>query len=102
MNAATDELCTKASRAWFSISNILYTNKRMPISRAIELFDYLVTPVALYATEFWLSCKKSVSHLNTICYSTGSHLNVKELINGCVGCYYLYTVKQVGLQYLGI
>ena len=56
MTAATDELCTKASRAWFSISNILYTNKRMPISRAIELFDSLVTPVALYATEFWLPC----------------------------------------------
>jgi hypothetical protein len=56
MMAATDELCSKASRAWFSISNLLYTNKRMPISRALELFDSLVTPVALYASEFWLPC----------------------------------------------
>jgi hypothetical protein len=28
---ATDELCAKASRAWFSISNLVYTNKRMPV-----------------------------------------------------------------------
>ena len=54
MTLATNELCTKASRAWFSISNIIYTNKRMPVKRAMELFDSLVTPVALYASEFWL------------------------------------------------
>ena len=54
MKLAIDELCDKASRAWFSISNILYKDKRMPIGRAFELFYSLVTPVALYASEFWL------------------------------------------------
>ena len=56
MTLATDELCAKARRTWFSISNLLYTNKRMPIARAVKLFDSLVTPVALYASEFWLPC----------------------------------------------
>ena len=28
----------------------------MPIQQAFELFDSLVTPVALYASEFWLPC----------------------------------------------
>ena len=56
MILATDELCAKARRAWFSISNLLYTNKIIPIARAVQLFDSLVTPVALYASEFWLPC----------------------------------------------
>ena len=56
MAVAVDELCTKASRAWFSFSNIIYTNKRMPVQQAFELFDSLVSPVALYASEFWLPC----------------------------------------------
>ena len=56
MAVAVDELYAKASRAWFSFSNIIDTNKRMPIQQAFELFDSLVTPVALYASEFWLPC----------------------------------------------
>ena len=69
MTLATNELCAKASRAWFSISNIIYTNKRMPVKRAMELFDSLVTPVALYASEFWLPClmqKKCFSSVDNI------------------------------------
>ena len=51
---AAEELCIKAKRAWFSISSIIYKDKRMPTSRAFKLFDSLVSPVALYACEFWL------------------------------------------------
>jgi len=53
LTLAAAELCSKARRAWFSISNVLYQDKRMPVSRAFQLFDSLVTPVALYASEFW-------------------------------------------------
>ena len=28
----------------------------MPVQQAFELFDSLVSPVALYASEFWLPC----------------------------------------------
>ena len=51
---ATSELFDKANRAWFSISNVLYKYKRLPVSRAFQLFDSLIKPVALYACEFWL------------------------------------------------
>ena len=51
---AADELCSKARKAWFSISSILYKDKRMPVERAFKLFDSLVSPVAMYACEFWL------------------------------------------------
>ena len=54
LTLAADELCAKARRAWFSISNLVYKDKRMPVSRAFQLFDSLVSSVALYACEFWL------------------------------------------------
>ena len=50
---AADELCSKARKAWFSLSSLVYKDKRMPVSRAFKLFDSLVSPVALYACEFW-------------------------------------------------
>ena len=53
ITAASDELSAKARRAWFSISNLIYKDKRMPVHRAFQLFDSLVSPVALYAAEFW-------------------------------------------------
>ena len=53
VTAASEELSAKARRAWFSISSIIYKDKRMPVNRAFQLFDSLVSPVALYATEFW-------------------------------------------------
>ena len=53
LTLAAAELCSKARKAWFSISNVLYKDKRMPVSRALQLFDCLVSPVALYACEFW-------------------------------------------------
>ena len=53
VTAAVKELHAKASRAWFSISNIVYQNKRMPVSRALKLFDSLVSPISLYGCEFW-------------------------------------------------
>ena len=50
---AVKELHTKASRAWFSISKIIFQNKRLPISQALKLFDSLVSPISLYSCEFW-------------------------------------------------
>ena len=49
--AATKELFHKASRAWFALSHVIYQNKKMPVRRALQLVDSLVTPVALYNTE---------------------------------------------------
>ena len=54
MQFAVSELCDKASRAWFAISNVLYKHKRLPVSRAFQLFDSLIKPVALFSCEFWL------------------------------------------------
>ena len=54
MKLATDELYTKASRAWFAISNVLYQHKKLAICKALQLFDSLIKPIFLYATEFWL------------------------------------------------
>ena len=50
---AADELYTKATRAYFSISNVVYTHKKWPIDKALTLFDTIVSPVALYACELW-------------------------------------------------
>ena len=46
MTFAVQELLEKASRAWFSISNILFKNTRMKVDQALGVFDSLVTPVA--------------------------------------------------------
>ena len=54
MQYAVSELWDKASRAWFSISNVLYKHKRLPVSRAFQLFDSLIKPIALYGCEFWI------------------------------------------------
>ena len=54
MQLATDELFTKANRAWFAISNVLYQHKKLPVFKAFQLFDSLIKPIFLYATEFWL------------------------------------------------
>ena len=51
--AASEELCAKATKSWFSISNIIYRDKRIPVTRAFQLFDTLVSPVALYGCELW-------------------------------------------------
>ena len=54
MQFAVSQLCDKASRAWLAISNILYKYKRLPVSRAFQLFNSLIRPVALFSCEFWL------------------------------------------------
>ena len=53
MTFAVQELHSKASKAWHSISNILYENKKMPVDRSLRLFDSLVSPVSLYGCEVW-------------------------------------------------
>ena len=54
MQFAVGELFDKASRAWFAISNVLYKYKRLEVSRAFQLFDSLIRPIALFSSEFWL------------------------------------------------
>ena len=50
---AVDEQYAKASRAWFSISNIIYQNKKLPVKKAFRIFDSLITPITLYCCELW-------------------------------------------------
>ena len=52
--SAVEELNTKSSKAWFSISNFLYQNKKMPINKSLKIFDTLVKPIAMYCTELTL------------------------------------------------
>ena len=69
MGVAVQELHDKASRAWFGISNIVAKNKRMEVEKIFNIFDSLVTPVALYGCEFWLPLiipKKSLSQKNNL------------------------------------
>ena len=54
MQLATDDLFSKANRAWFAISNVLYQHKKLAVHKALQLFDSLIKPIFLYATEFWL------------------------------------------------
>ena len=53
VEAAAQELLAKANRAYYSMSSIFYQNKKMKIDRAFELFDSLISPIALYASQFW-------------------------------------------------
>ena len=46
------ELLSKASKAWFSISGIIYQNKKMPTKHSLQLLDSVCMPVGLYASEF--------------------------------------------------
>ena len=47
VSAAIQELHTKASKASFAISNTIYQNKKMSVTKALQLVDSLVTPVQL-------------------------------------------------------
>merc|ERR1712243_530876 len=63
------ELHDKVSRAWFGISNIVAKNKRMDVDKIFNIFDSLVSPVALYGCEFWLPLvipKKCFSNKNNL------------------------------------
>ena len=62
---AADELCVKARKAWFGISNTIYKDKRMPVARTFQLIDTLVSRVALYAFEFWFPLNLSKKSLKT-------------------------------------
>ena len=53
LKLAADELSDKAMRSWFSISHLIYKNKRMEADKVFGIFDSLVTPVATYGCEFW-------------------------------------------------
>ena len=53
VTAGIKELSTKANRAYYSISSILYENKKMKVDHALGLFDSTVSPIALYGVEHW-------------------------------------------------
>ena len=53
VTSAGKELLTKAKRAYFSMSNILYENKTMKVDHSLQLFNSLICPIAQYASEFW-------------------------------------------------
>ena len=68
-NHASNELYTKASRSYFSISNILYSHKKWPVNRALSMFDTIVSPVCLYASEVWSTLvlpTKSFKNLDSV------------------------------------
>ena len=54
MGLAVEELNTKATKAWFSISKILYKHKRLEVRRSLQIFDSLIVPISTYGAEFWL------------------------------------------------
>ena len=54
MGSAVEELNTKATKAWFSISKVLYKHKRLEIKKSLQIFDSLVVPISTYGSEFWL------------------------------------------------
>ena len=65
-------MSAKARRAWFSISSIIYKDKRISVERAFQLFDSLVSPVALYGCEVWYPAilpKKSFQGTYSLLYS---------------------------------
>ena len=64
VSAASQELLTKANKAWFAISNTVYQNKKMSITKALQLVDSLVTPISLYACEFWTPYSIPTKYLN--------------------------------------
>ena len=95
MSLASDILSVKANRAWFSISKFLYRDKRIQVKRAFQLFDSIVTPVALYACEFWLTyvIPKSVSQAKQIYLLIGRTLIVKPTTRKYAECCFLSTVN---------
>ena len=54
MQHAVGELFDKANRAWFSIANVLYSHKRLPVAKGFQLFDSLIRPIASFSCEAWL------------------------------------------------
>ena len=65
MQFAVKELFDKANRAWFAISNVLYCHKRLPVSKAFQLFDSLIRPIATFSCEAWLPSVLPKNSLNT-------------------------------------
>ena len=80
---ATDTLATKCSRAWFSLSNFLYENKRLSVDKYQKLIDSLVLPVGLYASEL----------LAPLSLPAKSFLSTDNLLQAWEG-FYLETVNQ--------
>ena len=65
VTSAAKELLTKASRAYFSMSNILYENKTMKVDHSLQLFNSLICPIAQYASEFWSILSLPIKSFNS-------------------------------------
>ena len=65
VDTAAKQLLSKANRAYFSMSSFFYQNKKMKLYRAIELFDSLITPISLYASQFWAVLSLPASAFNS-------------------------------------
>ena len=66
LKLSTEELHDKASRAWFGISNTIFRNKRMQKEQVFGIFDSLITPIATYASSFWLPFVIKKSGFNSV------------------------------------
>ena len=40
MDLAVNELCSKSNREWFSISSMIYKDKRVQLDKAFQLFSH--------------------------------------------------------------
>ena len=49
---AQADLYTKACKAWFAISHVMFQHKKMSADQSLQLLDSIVMPVGLYASEF--------------------------------------------------
>ena len=58
-----NNLVDKAKRAWFTIRSLLYKSKCKQIGPYIKLYDTVVKPVMLYASEIWgAALKTDIDH----------------------------------------
>ena len=50
----------------YYLMSIIFQNKKMKVERAIGLFDSLISPIALYAFQFWSVLSLPASSFNTM------------------------------------
>ena len=79
-----NNLVDKAKRAWFSIRRILTKSRQKNVKTYITLFDYVVKPIMLYASEIWGANIKPWDTLKTFGENTWErfHLQVCRNILG--------------------
>ena len=103
LKLSTEELHDKASRAWFGISNTIFKNKRMESDKVFGIFDSLITPIATYASRFWLPFIISKAGFNSIekLMDTWGILKAETLNQNVQECSCLSTVRPADWQFWG-